>query len=109
MEIHSDRPVLASFYFVSRPSRDADLLQSARFFTHARIDVPTGGRLWVLNPHDRELPVRLNEGEHRLPPRSLIPLVWVGGAELTAQDEWYAFVSWRDRGGKTYFRWVGQP
>lgn len=108
MDIHSDQPLLASFYFVSRPSRDADRLQFARFFTQARIDVPTGGRLWVLNPHDRELPVRLNEGEHRLPPRSLIPLVWVGGAELIAQDEWYAFVSWRDRGGKTYFRWVGQ-
>jgi hypothetical protein len=109
MEIHSDQPLLASFYFVSRPSRDADPLRFARFFTQARIDVPTGGRLWVLNPHDRELPVRLNEGEHRLPPRSLIPLVWVGGAELFAQEEWYAFVSWRDRGGRTYFRWVGEP
>lgn len=108
MQIHSDQPVLASFYFVSRPSRDADRLQFARFFEQARIDVPAGGRLWVLNPHDRELPVRLNGGEHQLPPRSLIPLVWVGGAELVAQDQWYAFVSWRDRGGKTYFQWVGQ-
>lgn len=108
MEIRSDQPVLASFYFVSRPSRDADRLQFARFFTQARIDVPPGGRLWVLNPHDRELPVRLNGGEHQLPPRSLIPLVWVGGAELVAQDEWFAFVSWRDRGGRTYFQWVGQ-
>lgn len=108
MEIHSDQPVLASFYFVSRPSRDADRVQFARFFQRARIDVPVGGRLWVLNPHDRELGVRLNGGEHQLPPRSLIPLVWVGGAELVAQDEWYAFVSWRDRAGKTYFRWVSE-
>lgn len=106
MLIDSDQPLQARFFFVSRPSRDADRLQFARFFRAARIDVPVGGRLWVLNPHDRDLPVKLNEGEHRLPPRSLIPLVWVGGAELTAEDDWYAFVSWRDRGGRTYFRWV---
>lgn len=106
MLIESDQPLQARFFFVSRPSRDADRLQFARFFRSARIDVPVGGRLWVLNPHARELPVRLNEGEHRLPPRSLIPLVWVGGAELLADEDWYAFVSWRDRNGRTYFRWV---
>ena len=106
LEIESDQSLRARFFFVSRPSRDADPLQFIRYFRNARIDVPAGGRLWVLNPHDRELPVRLNEGSHRLPPRSLIPLEWTGGAELRAEDDWFAFVSWRDRAGKTYFRWV---
>jgi hypothetical protein len=106
LEIESDQLLRACFFFVSRPSRDADALQFVDYFRNARIDVPAGGRLWVLNPHDRELHVRLNEGSHRLPPRSLIPLEWVGGAELHAEDDWFAFVSWRDRAGKTYFRWV---
>jgi hypothetical protein len=106
LEVDSDQLLRAGFFFVSRPSRDADPLQFVRYFRNARIDVPAGGRLWVLNPHDRELPVRLNDGNHRLPPRSLIPLEWVGGATLHAEDDWFAFVSWRDRAGKTYFRWV---
>lgn len=108
IEIESDQPLRARFFFVSRPSRDADPLQFVRYFKDARIDVPAGGRLWVLNPHDRELAVRLNEGRHRLPPRSLIPLEWVGGAELHADEDWFAFVSWRDGAGKTYFRWVSR-
>lgn len=105
LEIESDQPLRARFWFVNRARTDADVVEFARFFRSATINVPVGGRLWVLNPHDRELPVRLNGGDHKLPPRSLIPLVWVGEARLQSADEWYALVSWRDAAGKTYFRW----
>ena len=106
LRVESDQPLRTRFWFVNRAARDADALETARFFRVARVEVPVGGRLWVLNPHDRELPVLLNEGQHKLPPRSLIPLEWVGAAEMRADDDWYAFVSWQDSAGRNYFRWV---
>ena len=108
LQVDSDQPLRARFWFVNRAAKDADALELAEFFRSARIDVPVGGKLWVLNPHDRELSVRLNEGQHTLPPRALIPLQWVGGAQMDANDEWYAFVSRQDAAGGNVFRWPGR-
>jgi hypothetical protein len=108
LEMKSDQPVRARFWFVNRGRRDADVMQPARWFRRAVFNVPAGGRLWVVNPHDRELPVRLNEGRHKLPPRAVIPLEWVGRAELFADDDWYAFVTWRDAELNTRFQWPEQ-
>lgn len=105
LEVRSDHPVRARFWFVNRGRRDADVLRPATWFRSASLNVPVRGRLWVLNPHDRPLRVRLNEGEHTLPPRALIPLEWVGGADASADAEWYAFVTWRDAEGNTHFEW----
>lgn len=105
LRIESDQPLGARFWFVNRGRNDAEVLEPASWFRKARLDVPPGGRMWVLNPHDRRLPVRLNQGRHRLPPRSVIPLVWVGEALVESDDDWFAFVSWRDAGGDTRFIW----
>jgi hypothetical protein len=105
LDVRSDQPVRARFWFVNRGRRDADLLRLATLFRSASLNVPVRGRLWVLNPHDRELRVQLNEGRHTLPARAVIPLEWVGGANASAADEWYAFVTWRDAEGNTRFEW----
>ena len=104
LRVESDQPLGARFWLVNRGRGSAEPLEPARWFETAHLEVPVDGRLWVLNPHDRVLPVRLNEGLHQLEPHVLIPLEWVGRAEVAADDEWYAFVSWRDAAGRTRLR-----
>lgn len=105
LEVQSDAPVRARFWFVNRGRRDADVLRWVKWFRSAKLIVPARGRLWVINPHESELAVRLNGAEHRLPPRAVIPLEWVGGADIASEREWYAFVTWRDAEQNTRFEW----
>ena len=104
LRVDADQPLGAQFWLVNRGLPSAEPIEPVQWFRTARLEVPVGGRMWVLNPHDRELPVLLNGGSHRLQPHALVPMDWVGGAELAAEDDWYAFVSWRDDNGRTQMR-----
>lgn len=104
LRVRSDQPLGARFWLVNRGSQSAERLEPVRWLRSVHLEVPVDGRMWVLNPHDRELPVRLGDADHRLQPHALIPLEWIGGADLSAEDDWYAFVSWRDSAGRTHLR-----
>ncbi|HUP43920.1 MAG TPA: hypothetical protein VM779_00250 [Thermoanaerobaculia bacterium] len=105
LRVQADQPLRSRFWFVNRAVPDADVLPHATFARSFRIPHRAGSRIWLLNPHDRRLPIRLGEGEHFLDPRTLVPIEWPVDLVVTSEAELYVYQSWRDASGATYFHW----
>jgi hypothetical protein len=105
VHIESDRPVRARFWFANRALREADPVPLARFAKSFSFPHHPGSRIWLLNPHDRKISIRLNGGEHSLDPHNLVAIEWPHPLRVESEDELFVYQSWRDGADATHFRW----
>ena len=106
LEIESNQPLLANFWFVNRATGDADMIPFATLGRTFRFPHHSGSRIWLINPHESELPLRMNGGDgHGVPPLNVVPLEWIGDLHIESDAGMYAYQSWRTETCCTGFRW----
>lgn len=106
LEIESDQPLLANFWFVNRATGDADVIPVAAWARSFEFPHHAGSRIWLINPHERELPLRLNGGgDHGVPPLDVVPIEWIGNLRIESESDMFAYQSWRTETCCTGFRW----
>ncbi|HKO54452.1 MAG TPA: hypothetical protein VJ276_01160 [Thermoanaerobaculia bacterium] len=100
-EVRATAPIRASFFFVNR---GAGVFAPLPPFTPARrFTLEGGGKLWLVNPSDRQVVARVNGEARPLAPRVLISMPAARSVEADAPI--YAFLSERQPDGNTRFVW----
>lgn len=105
MRFRADGPVRARFWIVNRGRRDAVALPFRDPVRHAEFNAPSAAKLWILNPNDRAIGVSINSVGHGLPALEWAWLPKSGPLVLTSDDDFVAYVSWRDSDGGSRFAW----
>lgn len=105
LRVESDAPVRGGFWFVNRGRRFSAPLPVIQPSLAASFDVPKDSRFFVINPGEVGLMVRIGEEEFYVGPREQINGAGSGQMRFSSNTPFFAFVSWRDEGGRTVFRW----
>jgi hypothetical protein len=105
LRVRADAPIRAGFWFVNRGRRFSSPLPLIQPSLAASFDVPKDSRFFVINPGDVGLMVRIGNDEFYVGPREQINGAGSGQMRFSSNTPFFAFVSWRDEGGRTVFRW----
>ncbi len=105
LRLTADGPVRARFWFVNRGRRDVVELPFVEVTRRATLDSPPGAKLWMLNPNDSAIGVEINGVGHLVKARDWSWIPREGHLTLDSAEPFVAYVSWRDRDGRSRFTW----